>query len=163
MINIGSKKINYFLSSLILFIWSAVFYMAWNNNPPNQEVDLDTMQNDNLNSLISLNITSSDSFYYIKLNRNPFLFDKITEQTDKPKSPKVSGSISMNKPIRYKINGVILNNKRKIIILENLDESNTVFLREGESYKTILIKSILKNKIILIDGNEEKTIQLNIQ
>lgn len=163
MIKIGSKKINYFLSSLILFIWSAVFYIVWNGNSSDVEVDLNTQQNENINSFLSLNISAPDSFYSIKLHRDPFQFDKIIEPSEKLKSSNVPVSTSPHKPVRYKINGVILNNRRKMIVLEDLDENKTVFLRERELYKTLLVKSILKSKIVLVDNNEEKIIQLNIQ
>lgn len=163
MIKIGSKKINYFLSSLILFIWSAVFYVVWNGNPSDVEVDLNTQQNENINSFLSLNISAPDSFYSIKLNRDPFQFEKIIEPSEKVKSSNVPVSTSLHKPARYKINGVILNNRRKMIVLEDLDENRTIFLREGELYKTLLIKSILKSKIVVVDNHKEKIIELNIQ
>jgi hypothetical protein len=93
---------------------------------------------------------------YEKLPRDPFLFAKTKNQRvakkirrkKKPDSP----------PIKYRINGIVLNNNSRLVVFEDLTNKKTLFLREGEAYSDIQIKKISETNIILTERGEKKEI-----
>lgn len=105
--------------------------------------------------------SSPEEFIYEELNRDPF---KLTEyKKEPPPQPKI-GFIEkpfLNEPeFYYKINGIVMNESGGLVILEDITDNSTHFLREGEQYKTIKIKRISNNKVTLSEKLVEKEIDV---
>ena len=48
----------------------------------------------------------------------------------------------------------------KLAILQDLTNNKTLFLKEGEHYKSLLVKSIDVEKVTYLENKEEKVIKL---
>ena len=103
-----------------------------------------------------------DSFKFKDLLNDPFTFTKMKKAND---TLKVYKKIVKKPPVfvpalQFKIDGIIINNDRKMITLVDLSNNKTVFLREGESYNSIKIKNISKDKVEVVENGVTMDIEV---
>ncbi|MBK7980282.1 MAG: hypothetical protein IPK06_09870 [Ignavibacteriae bacterium] len=59
------------------------------------------------------------------------------------------------------VNGVLINNNSKTLVIVDQTDNQTVFLKEGMDYKSIKILNITPSDIKIKENNEIKTISVN--
>jgi type II secretory pathway component PulC len=161
------KKINIPLIIIVIVIYGLVTlkvidYFISNDNDSNVNAD----NNDDI-TLVSTKkqskLNSDNKFDFKELQNDPFTFTKIKKVRD---SVRVHKKIVKKPPVfaptlQFKIDGIIINNDRKMITLVDLSNNKTVFLREGETYSSIKIKSISKDKVEVVENGVTRGIEVN--
>ena len=160
------KKINIPLIIVVIVIYGLVALKAIDYFKSNDEDPKADSNSDEDLSLVS-NLKQSkheldDSFRFKNLLNDPFTFTKMKKTND---TVKVYKKIIKKPPVfvpslQFTIEGIIINNDRKMITLVDLSNNNTVFLREGESYSSIKIKSIGKNKVEVVENGISRDIEV---
>ena len=95
---------------------------------------------------------------YIDLERDPFQLKKRAVIKRKKEVPVERPEIEND--IDFVISGVILKEDRKLVILQDRTNNNTMFLREGEKYKNLKINFISPTSVSLLQNNKEKKITI---
>ena len=164
--NQSNKKVLTLLTIAVLVIWGAigyrsVIYFFSSDNSENEiqlEHDLVKSDLDNINFELS-----ETSIEYRKLDRDPFLYTMLKKKPDKKSLVKQRVTKTKVDTIDYRINGVIINDKSKMVILEDVTNSNTLFLREGEKYKYIIIKKVLSNSVMVLENKKKREVLIHSQ
>ena len=160
------KKINIPLIIVVIVIYGLVALKAIDYFKSNDEDPKADSNSDEDLSLVSNSKQSKheldDSFRFKNLLNDPFTFTKMKKTND---TVKVYKKIIKKPPVfvpslQFTIEGIIINNDRKMITLVDLSNNNTVFLREGESYSSIKIKSIGKNKVEVVENGVSRNIEV---
>ncbi len=160
------KKINIPLIIVVIVIYGlvavkAIDYFKSNGDDSNEnsvtDEDVSMVSNSNMSKH-----ELDDSFKFKDLLNDPFTFTKIKKAND---TAKVYKKIVKKPPVfvpalQFKIDGIIINNDRKMITLVDLSNNKTVFLREGESYSSIKIKSISKDKVEVVENGISRDIEV---
>ena len=160
------KKINIPLIIIVIVIYGlvavkAIDYFNTNgddsneNSVTNEDVSIVSNSNQSKHEL-------DDSFKFKNLLNDPFTFTKMKKAND---TVKVYKKIVRKPPVfvpslQFKIDGIIINNDRKIITLADLANNKTVFLRERESYSSIKIKSIGKDRVEVVENGISRDIEV---
>ena len=160
------KKINIPLIIVAIVIYGLVAVKAIDYFKSNGD---DSNENSVTNEDVSMASNSNhskqgldDSFKFKDLLNDPFTFTKMKKAND---SVKVYKRIVKKPPVfvpslQFKIEGIIINNDRKMITLVDLSNNKTVFLREGESYSSIKIKNISKDKVEVVENGISRGIKV---
>lgn len=96
---------------------------------------------------------------YVKLENDPFVLNPVIQIVKKneneiePIEPKES--------LNFIVNGVIVNDKSKTVLILDQTNNQTVFLKEGMDYKSIKILSISPSDIEFKENGEIKTLTVN--
>ena len=114
-----------------------------------------------MKNIISVKKNTHEEIKYVKLERDPFLFPKV--KVLKKKSVQPVKQIPKVPLLNYRISGIIVNEKSKLLIFEDNTNKTTVFLHEGETYKDIKIKKIDEEKVVLIEQGKRKEIIMSKQ
>ena len=159
---LGFKKnlLVVFLSLAVIIVWGIIIsrtitYFTEDDqniiiNKDNSDFYKDTFEKPNN--------AKSKQIKYIKLNRDPFI---IPRPKIKPVHILKSSKRVNKKPgINYSINGVIINGKSKLLILDDKTNNKTIFLREGEEYEGIKILKINTDMINIIDHGLKRELSL---
>jgi type II secretory pathway component PulC len=160
------KKINIPLIIIVIVIYGLVTlkvidYFKFNDSDSNVNAD----SNDDI-ALVSTKkqskFSSNNKFEFKELQNDPFTFATVKKVRD---SVRVHKKIVKKLPVfvpslQFKIDGIIINNDRKMITLVDLSNNKTVFLREGETYSSIKIKSISKNKVEVVENGVTRGIEV---
>lgn len=160
--NFFNSKIIVFLTVTTIVIWSVIIYNIITYFLPSDDI----LDNSLLNGITTVNdnksngVETKDEIQFEKIDRDPFSLPKIETSQKVAKNVK-SKPIPQIPLIIYKINGVVINDNNKLIILEDITNQYTAFLHEGEEYKNIKIKIISDTKITLMEDKEQKEIFLN--
>lgn len=156
----GRNKFAIPLLTIVLIVWGVIIYeiiIAFNTDEsiliPPQENYLSRYNPESNNK----KAIEFDTTQYVKFNRDPFVFVKSIKRQNKKPIEKV---IKVQTNLEFKVGGVLINAKRRIVILEDLTNSKTIFMREGDSYKNLVIKKIDKGGVVLL--NNGKTEKINI-
>jgi hypothetical protein len=110
---------------------------------------------------------------YVSLDRDPFVLKRITKVNGNTEQNRlINHDVVQNLPqkqkidlsqinkIEYAINGVIINNESKLVILEDLTNKKILFMRKGDEYNDIIIKLIDLNKVTLTEKGITKEIEI---
>jgi len=109
---------------------------------------------------------------YVSLDRDPFVLKRImkvndnvgqNKQLNQSTFPRLKPIIKTEQPqikFDYVINGVIINEESKLVILEDITNKKIIFMRVEDKYKDIVIKSIDVNKIVLNENGILKDIEI---
>ena len=62
--------------------------------------------------------------------------------------------------LAYEIKGIIINDRKKLVVFEDKINSKTVFLREGEVYQILKLIKITTDRVILIENGAKKEISI---
>jgi len=110
---------------------------------------------------------STPDVEYIQLVRDPFVFGKkhnaVQQINNTPvttKKEKVISVATVTPAINYTISGTLINDASKLAILEDMTNRKTVFMREGDSYLSIVIKEINRAKVVVLEKDVEKEISI---
>ncbi len=160
MKNIKNKKLNLLLIMILLIVWGAVLMRFFNSEKIYSSPNSNYKINDHLENYSAANISVKDTFRNVNLSRDPFNYQFEKKVSNKSKS--IKNVVDENKKqFEYKINGLIMSGSSKVAVILDLNESKTIFLREGETYKDLKVRSIHKNEIYIRDGKGDKTHLLN--
>ena len=152
---------------MVFIIWGLVIYKVMDYfNFSDADETKNVLVDDPVNQVLSSNIRKNniDTLNYIELDRNPFIFaarQKITVTKQKNKPPKKQIPPVKKQKINYAINGVIINEKHKLVIFEDLTNNKTLFLKEGEVYNEITIKEIGKKNVSIVEAEIIKEFSLH--
>ena len=158
-----SKKL-IFLILITVIVWGGIFYYIIDfyrayNDDSSEKVSY------SLENTIPKEVKPASEIYtdvlYQNLERDPFVFyGRIESLPVVDKTPKTKPPVIIPPPPKispYKIMGTIINGDSRLVILEG-ENSETHFLRAGESYKEISIKSISLDKVELFENKILKEI-----
>lgn len=162
---VKNNRIIYLLITITVTIWGLIFYslLGYLNSADEQISDISTFENNKI-SEINTGERESDTLY-LTLARDPFKFSKPIQNYipvhTTPLTVPIQSNIKQPKQVTnsYNISGVIINNDTRLAIV-NVDQNKTLFLREGEEYSSIKVKSVTFDKVILIENNSEREINL---
>ncbi|MCB0749453.1 MAG: hypothetical protein KDC90_18490 [Ignavibacteriae bacterium] len=157
----AKNPVFFILLAVVVSIWSLIIFKVINHFSNTDEQPVEIIQDTSLQSLSkktssnNLNVTIA----YEKLERDPFVLNPIkvvkveTNLPPKPVEPKET--------LNFVVNGVLINNNSKTLVIVDQTDNQTVFLKEGMDYKSIKILSITPSDIIFIENGETKTIAVN--
>ncbi len=97
---------------------------------------------------------------YTKLKRDPFVLKPVPKITPEQQAAAVQKEKQAKPALSYKINGVIVNDKSRLVLFEDLSDKSTHFLRKGDEYKTIKIISISDILVTLTEDGKKKEIEI---
>ena len=148
------------LAGVVLIIWGMIIINIIDilgKDEPNESDDFEFYTENEMSYS-----NASNSSIEIKpetLDRDPFCFPQT-----KPKNSSKKNSTKVKKEIpsiSYNVNGVIINGNKKLVILEDVTNDKTVFLREGDTYENIKIKRIYSDRLLIIDKGKNKELYLS--
>ena len=158
------NKLTYLLFAAVIFIWGTVANSIINYFSASGESEKELLINDEAGNQIaasSFEHRSEKEIEYSDLERDPFVLAfRPARENKNPKSVVKKQTVPQKEKFAYKIHGVIVNGKSKMVLLEDITEKTTQFLREGETYKNLKIKKITNAQVILTEDNETKTIMV---
>ncbi len=158
-----NKKSNFFLILTVVVIWGVIGFKVFNYLTAGDDAGIiensETEFDVNISESEEKSINEADNVSYINLKRDPFLFKKKRNSKPKKRETPEEKSIIAN-DIDFVINGVIMKEDRKLVILQDRTNNSTMFLREGEKYKNLKINSISPSVVSLFQNNKEKKITL---
>ncbi len=155
------NKLTYFLTLAAIALWGVIILNVVNyfkevHNDKSTIVEKPTNY-DNKILPTKFSQVDIDTLSFVELNKNPFEFGNIVLPVSKPVMKKIVPLLPI---INFKISGVIINGDKKLAILNDLTNNQTVFLSEGKVYKNILIKSIDVEAVTVIENNQQKVLVL---
>ena len=160
------KRINISLVIIIIVIYGLVVLKVidyFNSNSDNTNLNAAIDEDASMVSTSKQSKLNSNNLFELKtLSNDPFTFAQIRRVKD---TVKIDRKIVKKEPVsvsllQFKINGIIINNDSKMITLVDLSNNSTVFLREGEKYSTIKIKSISKDKVEVVENGTAREIEI---
>lgn len=151
------------LLTITIAIWGFVSYNIIvgfsSSNDTHLNINEDNVALPSAN-LYDIDKISSQNLNYIKLKRDPFKDYGKRKTLGKTSNKKTIKKSRKDPPLNVSITGLIVNKKSKILVLENLDEKKTYFLREGDTYKNLRIKKITNNSVEYLKDGELLSIKI---
>lgn len=152
----SKKTLNRVLIAGVAIIWGLVvfrfvlsFFASGKDTAVPEDLSLESSE-------LNLPILSRDTttLQPLPLSRDPFFFGMPKVVVKQPANPLADAD---RRPagINYRIGGIICNDKRKVVILEDLSFNTTVFLRKSDKYKNLKILSITKDQVEIDEGGRK--------
>ena len=157
------KNLNKLLIAGVVLLWGYIIIqviLSYSHNK-SELIKIDEKELNSSKMHIDLSkdtSTSSD----IMITRDPFNFLTIKPAPVTP-SP-VEKKIDMDKVpagIMYRIAGVIINELRQVVLVEDFTNKRSVFLRENEKYENLKILSVQYQEVILEESGVRKAIEID--
>ena len=151
-----SKSIYVLLISVVI-IWGIVIYKVSDFLLSARFDNMEIKEVKDLSIDVTNHMPLSNSGHkgtYMKIKRDPFIFSN--QGVPKKKIVSVINNKSYTEQISYKPKGVIINNFSKLVILEDMSNDTTLFLRVGEQYEGIKILKISADYVRVLEGGKEK-------
>ncbi|MDP4196306.1 MAG: hypothetical protein Q8940_14715 [Bacteroidota bacterium] len=159
---------------IITFVlWSAIFYKVivyFISNKTNESEAIDYSIQHNESNHMMINRQYNDEAFYRKLSRDPFYMSSQSKivvakkyvpiHIKSPLPPNAAREPASRPKMNYKMSGVIINNQSKLVMMEDSETGGTIFLREGDEYKGIEIKSIKVDKVIILRDKQISEISI---
>ena len=146
--NIDFKKVNKVLTIVLILLMAVVIFTCVHK----KEISLKKLSATSLSNLQSVNAAPAQMYqpvnFYLKQVKKRDLFHPVTADSTVP----VDGAVASNKD--FSISGIYMGQYPQAIITDKSDQK-VYFLKEGDDIKGYKVKSILKNKVILQQGDEE--------
>ncbi|MFA8344336.1 MAG: hypothetical protein ACEPO8_15285 [Rhodothermaceae bacterium] len=101
---------------------------------------------------------STQEIKFIKFERDvkdPFRLQKTYKPNPKRKKVKQTQPKKVKPQLNFAVKGVIINAKSKMVIIEDLTDRSTHFLKEREPYKTIKIVKITNKEITYLENKKK--------
>lgn len=159
-----------------LIVWGVIIYKVIAHLKSSEDANPEIVTNTaNVADPINRNSIKADIIEteYASLERDPFVLKGISKvkdnkelngQTNSDVAQKLLQKQKADSPhldkIQYTINGVIINKESKLVILEDITNKKTIFMREKEEYKDIIIKAIYLNKVVVTENGSKKEIEI---
>ena len=158
------QKINYMFIILlisVILIWGIIIYQIINRLTDSDELPIEisnemAVQVSDRRNSESINY---NDLTYVKLDQDPFVFSYV-QPTKKTKTTTSKKEILPKEFLQYHINGVVINANSKTILLQDQSIDQTIFLREGEVYKSIKIMKISPSLVEIKEHGKVKKIDL---
>jgi len=158
----GKKILTVPLIIISIAIWGYIIMrvIAYLTSPNEEIVEaINTDSSFNIENL-QTEKKASGEFRYEKLERDPFKLTSNRIASNSEPQQIVETPFTPEPQLYYKINGIVMNETGGVVILEDLVENTVLFLKEGDSYKSIKIKHIAYTKVSLLEGKAEKEIEI---
>lgn len=158
----AKRKITYLLAGGTLTLWGIVIFRIISFITHDASISQDKYP-DNIEFQNTRNVpfvrwdTVSVSS---TLPRDPFQFRKPTtartveRSTDKK---DVSSPPSVN-PFLFTISGIIVSEHDRLVILEDIEKNEQIFLRRNQKYKTVKIVEIQPDSVSILEGGKIRKI-----
>ena len=155
------RKLTFPLIILVIIIWGIVLYRVifYFSFTDEDMIISEDISNDN-SSITEHNFSMQDTIPFIELSRDPFVFTKIEKPPINTHQEKKISTKKIPPEFSYNINGVIINDKQRMVVIEDLSNHQTIFLREGDIYKSIKVRKIDTNILSLIENGEPKEVKI---
>jgi hypothetical protein len=139
-----------------VLLWSNILYYLYSNITTPVENSIKELKFPN--SISSIQSINPDSVLGLNINRDPFSLttSKAPIQKTQPPAKTLKKEFAFN----YKVNGVIINNYEKLVLIEDQGTHQIYFLREGDEFNFLTIKIITKNLVEVLEDNNPKQIKL---
>jgi hypothetical protein len=161
---IGKKKNIIILIVVVIIIWGIVLSNVISYvHSTHENYDENIQSNNDSVSKSGRQPAHFEETEFITLKRDPFGLPRLHTLSKLKPNPKIVHEKNEKSPpvqIDYKIAGTIVNDTEKLLVLEDITNKTTVFLKEGELYKGIKIDSILTESITLTQGSATKKIHI---
>ena len=162
MKSLAKNKLTYGLVIIVIAIWGLILYeLIMSFEFPDSKIDVTIKKSElvNFNDIDDINEPIDiDTVQYIKFNRDPFSLVRTK------KLYKERKKIVVKKPeeiFQFRIEGILINNTSRMVILEDLGTKETLFLREGDSYKNVIVRKVNKGNVVLVNGGETKSFSIS--
>lgn len=144
-----------------LVIWGLITFKVINYFTNDEEQPAEIIEDTSLQSLSKKTSSNNlnDTFAYEKLERDPFVLNPI--KVEKVETKLLPKPVEPKQTFNFVVNGVLINNNSKTLVIVDQTNNQTVFLKEGMDYKSIKILSINPSDIKIKENNEIKTISVN--
>ena len=160
-----NTKLTLPLILIVLSIWAIIIYNVINyfNSSDKEEIAAAPIAGSVPVSVKTNKYRTADidTLSYTALGKSPFaLGTRIEEKppAPKPAAPPKAKILPTVPKLNYKITGIIINGGSKLVVLEDVTNSKTVFLREGETYLHLHITLIETEKVSLLEDKTPKEI-----
>jgi hypothetical protein len=163
-VNLKDKKNKLTVPLIIITfaLWGLIIYKVINylNSPGEDKSEMVIDKNETASLPLRNNLQQEEALANSTIERDPFVFRK--KQPVKPINEIVPIQVKKVIPpkllLNYVVNGIIINQKSKLVLFEDRTNNKTVFLREGEQYLSVRIKKIFTDKVVLIEDSIKKEI-----
>ena len=157
---VKNKTVKIFLFVSVVIVWGLISFKIINYFLQNDSVELEieVAETSRLHDKIESYNTKITEHDYKKLERDPFTLQLRKQKIVKPKTeikPPVKQAA-----FNYKIDGLMINGDKKVILLNDISENKTVYLKEGDKYKTLTINEITSNLVSLKENSLLKKLNL---
>ncbi len=157
----AKNKLTYFLILATIALWGVIIFNIINYfKKDDEDTSTTSAKNNNYDpKTLPAKFTEVDidTISFVELRKNPFEFEGIISQAPKQVLQKY---IPPPPALDFMISGVIINGDKKLAILNDLTNNKTVFLSEGDSYRSISIKSIAVERVTVMENHKEKVLFL---
>lgn len=96
---------------------------------------------------------------YVKLDKDPFVLTPVKKVVKKKVKNPVK--VEPKEPLNFVVNGVLINDKSKTLLIVDQTNNQTVFLKEGSVYKSIKVLSINPTEIKISEHKQIRTVSVN--
>ena len=139
-----------------VLLWGNIFYYLYSNISTPVENSIKELKFSN--SISSIQSINSDSVMGLNITRDPFNLTVSEAPIHKPLPPAIILKKAFT--FNYKVNGVIINNSEKLILIEDEGTHQIYFLREGDKFNFLTIKKIEKNLVEVLEDRSPKQIKI---
>jgi len=105
-------------------------------------------------------ISSGEALIDVSLVRDPFNFTPAKPIVSSTPMPKPINMDRLPAGIMYRIAGVIINENRRVVLLEDKTDNRSVFLRENDKYENLKIIGIQHQVVVLEESGIKKIYEL---
>ena len=157
----AKNKLTYFLILATIALWGVIIFNIINYFKKDDQDNLTSLAKSSYYDPKTLPAKFTevdiDTISFVELRKNPFEFESIISQAPKQVLQKY---IPPPPALDFMISGVIINGDKKLAILNDLTNNKTIFLSEGDSYRSISIKSIAVERVTVMENHKEKVLFL---
>lgn len=111
-----------------------------------------------------INESASRAYNPKPIKRDPFTKQKTNTRETIPapeqRIVKIDNTPEPQPMIEYRITGTIINSGSRMVILEDITNNRTEFLREGDEYKNIKVMKINYDTVELRERGKDKTFDI---
>lgn len=159
-LSIRKDPIFILLLIVVLIIWGIITSKIISHFDNDEEPAIEIVDDVLPSSLVSnpSNIIDNE-IEYVKLERDPFVLNPVKRKVKK--TVKKVEPVIPKEYLNFIVNGVIVNDKSKTVLIIDQTNNQTVFLKEGMEYKTIKVVSISATEIKISEHNQNRTVSVN--
>ncbi|MFZ1288485.1 MAG: hypothetical protein WAR79_00220 [Melioribacteraceae bacterium] len=145
---------------VVVIIWGLIISRVINYFSNDEELVIEIEDSELLSETLKKKSNfNTAEIEYVKFEKDPFVLNPFI-QVLKKKEIKIE-PVEPKESLNFIINGVIVNDKSKTVLILDQTNNQTVFLKEGMDYKSIKILSISPSDIEFKENGEIKTLTVN--
>jgi len=145
---------------VVLIVWGIILFRLISYFYGDEEPQVEIVK-----EVIPENIFSNKSkandieLAYVKLDKDPFVLTRVKKVVKKRMNNPVKDE--PKEQLNFVVNGVLINDKSKTVLIVDQTNNETVFLKEGADYKSIKILSISPSEIKISEFNKTKILSVS--